>query len=360
MTETNNYKLSNFYDEDNAASRVDLIKFCLMPFVFFALLGFPISGIIGNYVIDFSNFAALSFFIFCGFFTLAPNPEIRAKKLKKALKRSWRFFLTLLAVYFALNVAYMAYIGELRTLFSAEYFRLSKIFDFLVLNVWPFPMGSSIWFIQSLAYSYLFFYIAEKFKLSKIYLPLLIVLLIFMLLSGELSRLVGFPYLGYNYIPGGTITKALPFMLIGMLIRKSVDKLDIMPRIVYAITFLMGIAVAVGERLLLQKLGLFVYAGNSVGYLIMAISACCYALSDPVMSKNFLSNHGRSYARRMYALCQPVYFIIWVIVGAINVSALPTVSLLGSVICFAICFVRAYFMGVIKYRNAVKKGRIRN
>lgn len=358
MTDTTQYKLSAFFDDGNIADKVNFIKFWLMPFVFFALLGFPVSGVIGSYVTALSNFAALSFFIFCGFFVLAPHPEMRMIKLKKALKRSWKFFLIMLAVYFALNVAYMAYLGELRTLFSAEYFRLSRIFDFLVLNFWPFPMGGSIWFVQSLAYSYLIIYLIEKLKLSKIYLPLLIVLIIFMLLSGEFARLVGFPYLGYYYIPGGTITKALPFMLIGMFIRKLVNKIDLVPRIVYVITFILGIAIAVGERILLSKFGLLIYTGNAIGYGIMAISTCLFALSDPVMSKNFLVNHGKSYARRMYAFCQPVSLIVWVIVGLIDKSALATVQQFNSVICFAICFVLAYLVGVVKYEIAIKKGRL--
>lgn len=358
MNQKNEIKLSDFYNNNSVSERVNYVKFWLMPFVFFALLGFPISGVIGSYVTALSNFAALSFFIFCGFFVLAPNPEMRMEKLKRAVKGSWLFFLVLLAVYFAINVAFMAYDGSLRVLFSVEYFRLSTIFDFLVWNVWQFPVGSSIWFIQSLAYSYLFFYLAEKLRLSKIYVPLLIVLVVFMLLSGEFSRLVGFPYLGYRYIPGGTLTKALPFMLIGMIIRKYVNKFESIPRIIYVILFLVGIACAVGEFLLLQKLGLLVYTGNAVGYAIMAISVCLFAVSEPVRTQNFLTNHGKSYARRMYALCQPVYFILWFIVRLVDESRLSTISQFGSIIVFGICFVIAYLTGVVKYELAIKKGRL--
>lgn len=357
MTKTDNYKLSDFYNEHHFAGRVDLTKFWLMPFVFFNLFGFPVSGIINAYVQALSNFAALSFFIFYGFFRLVPNPEMRMIKLKRALKRSWKFFLIMLAAYFALNFAYMAYIGELRTLFSAEYFSPRKIFNFLILNVWPFPMGNCMWFVQSLAYSYLFFFIIEKLKLSKIYLPLLIVLIVFMLISGEFAKVFGFPYLRYYYIPGGTLTKAIPFMLIGMLLRKYVDKLDSVPKIVYVITFFVGLAIAVGELLLLQKLGLLVYTGNAIGYAIMAISVCLFALKDPVMNRNFLAVHGKNYSRRMYAFSQPVYLILWVIVGAINTSALPTMQLFSSVIVFAICLVLAYLVGVARYDRAVKKER---
>ena len=134
MTKTDNYKLSDFYNEHHFAGRVDFTRFWLMAFVFLNLFGFPISITVDAYVKSFSSFAALSFFIFYGFFRLVPNPEMRMIKLKRALKSSWKFFLIMLAAYFALNVAYMAYLGELRTLFSAEYFSPRRIFNFLIFS----------------------------------------------------------------------------------------------------------------------------------------------------------------------------------------------------------------------------------
>ena len=178
-------KLSEFYNKSKVSCHVDLVKFLLMPFVFFALLGFPVSGTIGDYISSISNFAALSFFTFCGFFTLAPNQETRMKKLTRAVKRAWLFFLILFVGYLLLNIAYLAYANALKFLISPGLLQVRTFFDFLVLNVWPLPMGNSIWFIQALAYSYLFFYLLEKFKLSKIYVPLLVVLLVLMLLSGR-------------------------------------------------------------------------------------------------------------------------------------------------------------------------------
>ena len=352
--EEKEYKLSDFYNENKFAGRVGRIKFLLIPFVFFALIGFPISGIAGNYVTAISNFAGLAFFVFCGFFTLAPNKEERMDKLKRAVKRSWIFFLIMFISYLAINAAYLAYIGSFKSLFSAEYIRGRNFFNFFVLNYWSLPMGSSIWFIQSLAYSYLFFFLAEKLKLSKIYLPLLIILLVFTLLSGELAKLVGFPYFGYNYIPGGTLTKALPFMLIGMYLRKHIDKFGQLRRWIYAATFILGILCAVGEISLLRKLNLFIYTGNAIGYGIMAISVCCYAVTDPNIGNGFLGNHGGNYARRMYYLCQPIYLTVWVLCELLKPASLSVVSEFGSVICFAVCLIISYFIGLIKYSIATK------
>lgn len=355
---TEELKLSEFYNNNFFAGHVDLIRFCLMPFVFIALLGFPVSGVVGNYISSISNFAALAFFIFCGFFTMAPDRELRMRKLTRALKRSLLFFLILFVVYLALSIAYLAYAGSLKLLISPEFLRGRTFFDFFVLNVWPLPMGNSIWFIQALAYSYLILFFIEKLKLSKIYIPLLVVLLVVMLLSGEFAKLVGFPYFGYRYIPGGWLTKALPFMLIGMLLRRGIDKLARIPRFVYIITFFAGIGCAIGERLLLEKLGRFVYSGNAIGYAIMAISLCLFAVTLPDIGPSFLGSHGGSYARRMYALCQPVSLLLWVVVAAINEEYLSTLAEFASVICFAICFALAFLVGLVLFRIAVRKGNI--
>lgn len=318
-----------------------------MPFVFFALLGFP--SAVGGYVSAVSGFAAAAFFIFCGFFTLAPDRKVRMEKIGRALKRSWILFAILFVFYFALSVAYLAYMGTLNQLFSAEFLRLRVLFNFLVLNVWPLPVGSGIWFIQSLAYAYLFFLLAEKLKLSKFYLPLLVLLLAFMFLCGEFALVVGFPYFGYPYLPGGAITKAIPFMLIGMFLRRGIDRLARIPRFVYVITFFFGAALTVGEYLLLARLGLFVYAGNAIGHAVMAISLCCVALTKPDTVEHLFGEHGESYACRMYVFCQPIDLLLWFFFRALFPEYLTQVTNYRAFIGLVLCFALAFLIGWIKF-----------
>ena len=337
-----------------------------MPFVFFALLGFPTLGGVGNYVSMLSSFSGLAFFIFCGFFTLVPNREQRIQKLGRAIKRSLILFAIMFVGYLALNIAYLAYIGGLELLLSSEFLRLRTIFDFLALNLWKVPLPNllisgnmytlslnGIWFIQSLLYAYVFLFLAEKLKLSKIYVPLLCVLVVFMLGSGEFAKVFGFPYFGYSYIPGGFLTKALPFMLIGMLLRKFVDKLYNIPRFIFIITFVLGIGISVGEIFLLRALGMLVYTGNMIGYAVMALSVCCFAVGSPDTIDTFLGNHGGSYAKRMYALCQPVYLIMFVICLILKkVELLPTLREFASIISLVVCFIIAFFIGLVKFKIA--------
>ena len=349
------FVLSEFYNGRHRANNVNMIKTLLMPFVFFALFGFPVSGVVGTYVAALSNFAALAFFVFTGFFTLCPDPERRQRKLIRGVKRSFGLFLIMFISYLALNVAYLAVEGSLGYLASPEFLNKHTFFDFIVLNVWPLPVGSAIWFIHSLAYSYLVLFLIEKLRLTKIYLPLTIILFVVSLLGGELAKLIGFPYFGYNYIPGGTVTKALPFMLAGMYLRKNIDRIGRIPRFVYLITFVLGVLISIGERILLQNTGLLGYTGNAVGYAVMAFSVCLYALCDPDEEEGLLRHHGRSYTKRMYAFAQPVSFIICYIFQKFIPEIYSFIWDLRSVISFIICLALAFFIGFLRFQIASAK-----
>ncbi len=349
----NNGKLSEFYDNEGFALSADLLKFFLMPFVFFALLGFP--GTYGKYVSVCSNFAASAFFILSGFFTLMPDKDSRIVKLKRGFKRSLVFFSVLFIGYVIMNIIYLAYFDSLGFFASIEFLRKRTFFDFLILNRWPLPMGNSIWFIQSLTYAYLFFLIIEKLKLAKFYIPILIILAVFTLATGEFAAFLGFPHFGYSHIPGGAITRAIPYMLIGMLIRKNADKVLNIKRFIYVIIFFVGIILSVAEIRILSHFKMLIYTGHMIGFGIMAISVCCFALSKPIIKDNFLGYHGRSYARRMYALCQPVSIFTRVICSIIKPEFSNITTQYGSIISFVICLIIAFLIGIIKYAIAMEK-----
>ena len=342
-------KLSSFYDDrkKNYHSRTDILKFLLMPFAFFVILGFP--GKYGGYISTYSNFVAQVFFILFGFFTLVPDKSKRNQKLKKALRSASKLFVIMFLSYIALNIIYLAYFNSLNLLLSSEFLRKRTFFDFLVLNVWPLPIGNSIWFIQSLVYAYLFFLIAEKTKLNKFYLPIMIILIIFMLATGEFAAFFGFPHFGYYNIPAGAVTRTIPYMLIGMFLRKYVDKLTKIPQFVYLILFPIGLLAAIAEIEILSYIGKLAYIGHTIGFGLMALALCCFALAKPTVKKNFLSKHGSSYSRRMYALCQPVSFISLVATTFINPSLSVFVTEYRCIISFIICFIIAFIIGLVKY-----------
>ena len=342
-------KLSDYYNDGHRAYRANMLKFLLMPFVFFAILGFPTRY--GGYVSTLSNFAAPSFFILCGFFNLPPQSDFRLYKIKKAVKRSGVFFAIMLLSYITINILYLAFCNSLYSGLFAEFFNKRVLFNFLVLNIWvPFPMGSAIWFIQSLFYAYVFFLLAEKLKLAKLYTPILIILLIFMLATGEFAAFLKFPHFGYNYIPAGALTRAIPYMIIGMIIRKHIDKISSVKRFLYAILFFVGLIMAVAEFQILHYFGKLVYQGHAIGFGVMAFSVCCFALVKPVaLKENFFVSHGRNYSRRLYAFCQPVALAVYIIGPLLYPPFILFFYQYSSIISFIICFTFALTIGMIKH-----------
>ncbi|MBR6918388.1 MAG: acyltransferase family protein [Clostridia bacterium] len=344
-------KLSEFYEDtkNDYHSRTDLLKFLLMPFAFFVILGFP--GKFGSYVATYSNFVAQVFFILYGFFTLVPDKEKRRRKLKRSLKRALKLFAIMFVSYVIINVIYLSSLDSLDYLISSDFWRKRNIFNFLVLNVWPLPIGNAIWFVQSLVYAFLFFFIAQKLKLEKFYAPLLIILILFMLCTGEFAAYFGFPHFGYYNIPGGAVTRAIPYMLIGMYLRKYVDLLSKIPRFVYLLFFPAGLFAAVVELETLNRIGMLLYLGHTVGFGIMALSLCCFSLAKPKRISGFLSLHGNNYSRRMYAFCQPVSFTLWLLTYLTRPEFLEPVKEFRSIIAFAICLVIATVIGLVKYNK---------
>ena len=344
-------ELSYFYDHrrHNYHSTTDILRFFLMPFVFMLFLRLP--GKIGTYVSFYSNFVTEAFLIIFGFFALVPDSEKRRKKIRSELKQAIKFFAIMFVSYILFNIIYLMYLNSLEYLTSGAFLQKRTIFNFLVLNIWPLPFGNSIWFVQSLVYAYLFFYIGEKIKLYKLYFPIMIILIIFMLVMGEFAAFFGFPHFGYSYIPAGAITRAIPYMLIGMFLRKNVDKLSKIPRFVYLILFPVGLLLAISEIEILNHIGKLVYPGHTIGFGLMALSLCCFALTKPKEYKNFFSKHGAAHSRRMYAYCQPVSLIIWMITFA-------TVPKLFNYINCVVSFVISLILSIIV--NRIKKYRYRH
>lgn len=349
-------KLSTFYSDTsrNYHSRSDVLKFALIPFMFLVLLGAP--GKYGGYVVTYSNFVAQAFFILFGFFTLVPDKTERMAKLKKSFRRAFKLFALMFVCFLAINIIFLAINNSLPYLTGESFMRKRTFFDFFVLNIWPLPFGNSIWFVQSLTYAYLFFIVAEKLKLSKLYLPILIILIAFTLATGELSAFCGFPIYGYAYIPGNFATRAIPYMLIGMYLHKHIDRLAKVPQYVHLVFFAVGLGAAVGEVELLRHLGKLTYLGHTVGFCIMALSLCCLALGKPKTVSNYFSRRGNSYSRRMYALCQPVSFALWLVLTLAKTPYIIPERANDAIFSFIICFIIVRILDFLKLDRYITGG----
>lgn len=286
-----------------------LMKLLMMPFVCFWAFGFPDGrGIVETI----SGFVVPAFFVLSGYCILFPGQEMRQKKLKRAIARSAIFFAQLFIVYIGLNVIYFILLGG----FNAGALLSKRLwFNFFVLNLWPLPIGDNIWFIQALLYAYIILLIVDKLKLLKFYKVFLIVLFLLMLFTGELAGVIHFNILGYTFIPGGAITRALPYLLLGMFLREIKVKLVTVPLWVWLILLALGGGAAYGEAYLLSYTGKLVSLGHFFGYGLMAVAVCglCIAWDNMIMTP--FSFHGGEIAKVVYAVHNPVYFIFMIFVA---------------------------------------------
>ena len=280
---------------------IELMKLLLTPFICFWAFGFPDKF---GVVEALSGFVAPAYFVLSGYCILVEDRDERLGKLKRAMLRSLVFFMQLFVVYFAVNL-----INPLSSPYlSIEMVKSKRMwFEFLGLNVWPLPIGNSIWFIQSMLYACIVLFIFDKLHILKVYKFLLVILLAFMLIVGEFAGCVGFNFLGYAYIPGGWLTRALPYLLIGMLMREKKESLKNLPTWEYIVLFFIGGGLAIGEIYFLVRIGKAVYPGHMIGYGVMAVAICGLAVVWEDMKRNQLSVHGESFAKRVYAFHNPVY-----------------------------------------------------
>ena len=311
----NDFNIVEYYDNGLRGGGANSLKFWLMPFMCFVLYGFPFpQTMLSSYITVFSRFAAPASFILCGFFVLPTDREIRLQKLGRALRRSAGFFFSLFVVYLTVNIIYL----QVRHVYWVpEVLRTRILFNFFVLNMWPFSAtGSSIWFIQSLFYAYAVLLIADKLNLLRFYKVFMAILFAVMLLSGELAGVIGLEsFTGYPFIPGGAVTRALPYLLLGMFIRENAATFLKPGKLVYFLLIIAGFALAYGEVMFLGVTGYYVYSGHLLGLGLVAAALCCWALSLPRSIDSFSAMHGRSYSKRIYAIAPLAAFTLMVIAG---------------------------------------------
>lgn len=316
---------------------VDLIEFnftgylrlILMVFVCFWSFGSPDpSGVVNSL----SGFAIPAFFILSGYYVLDNKRNVRMEKTLRKIKRTAICFGFVFLFYAAINVVLI--------IMHFESFTFSKrmLFEFLVLNVWPFNVGNNIWFIQAMLYAYIIIFIADKLKLMKFYKIFIPILVIIMLLTGELSAMLRFNIFGYQYIPGNWLTRALPYILIGRLLRemkKSVMKIQFWK---FIIAFVIGGVLVIAEILCLGWFEFLGYQGHMFGYGIMAVAVCGLAISIPIERPNRIIHFDSAISGIIYILMNPIYYGLFILLVR---DHLDFIRLLGGLTAFLASFLLA-------------------
>jgi len=316
MSDNNNVEVVEF----NCTGYLRLI---LMLFICFWAFGCPDpTGIVNSL----SGFAIPAFFILSGYYVLDTKREVRLEKILRKIKRSALCFAFVFLFYVAINVPVML-LNHMTLTFSKR-----MLFEFVVMNLWPLPIGDNIWFVQALLYAYIFIFVLDKLKLLKFYRILLVLLFIFMLLTGEFSGVIHFSNpLGYPYIPGNWLTRALPYILLGKLLRDMKKKLMETKFWKYLIAFVVGGALVVLEIMILTWTGNLRYTAHMIGFGIMAVAVCGLAISIPLGTANRVIHFDSAISGLIYILMNPIYYAIAIFLGASNPDF---VSMLGGIVAF--------------------------
>ena len=325
MSDNNNVELIDF----NCTGYLRLI---LMLFICFWAFGCPEpTGIVNSL----SGFAIPAFFVLSGYYVLDTNREVRMEKVLRKIKRSALCFAFVLLFYVAINVPVM-FLYHMPLVFSKR-----MIFEFVVLNLWPLLIGDNIWFIQAMLYAYIVIFILDKLKLLKFYRILLVILFVFMLLTGEFSGVIRFNILGYTYIPGNWLTRALPYILLGKLLRDIKEKLMEIKFWKYLIAFVVGGGLVILEFFILVWTGTLRYEAHMIGYTIMAVAVCGLAISIPIGAGNRLVHFDSAISGFIYVFMNPIYYALIIFLRA---SYPKFIGMLGGVAAFLASFLLALIL----------------
>ena len=297
------------YDNDDAIefNCTGYIRLILMLFICIWAFGSPEPTGILNSI---SGFAIPAFFVLSGYYVLDTQREVRMQKVLRKIKRTALCFAFVFLFYVTLNVPVML-LNHMTIAFSKRMF-----FEFFVMNLWPLPIGDNIWFIQAMLYAYLLIFVADKLKLLRFYRVALIILFIFMLLTGEFSGVIRFNVLGYPYIPGNWLTRALPYILLGKLLRDKKKTLMNIQFWKYLIAFVVGGGLVLLEILILAWTGNIRYEAHMIGFGIMAVAICGLAISIPLSNGNRIIHFDSAISGLIYILMNPIYYVLVIFLGA--------------------------------------------
>ena len=297
-------------------NKVDVIEFnctgyfrlILMIFVCIWAFGSPEPT---GFLRSISGFAIPAFYVLSGFYVLDTKREVRMEKVLRKIKRTALCFVFVFVFYVALNIPVLI-MENLTFVFSKH-----MLFQFIVMNLWPLPVGDNIWFIQAMLYAYIVIYFLDKLKLMRYYRIIMIVLFIIMILTGELSGVIHFSNaLGYPYIPGNWFTRALPYILLGKVLRDKKETLKKIKTWKYIIALVVGVGLVVLELFLLVWTKTLRYEGHMIGYSIMAFAICGLAISLPLEIANRVVHFDSAISGLIYILMDPIYYLFVIFMGA--------------------------------------------
>ncbi|MCQ2426096.1 MAG: acyltransferase [Lachnospiraceae bacterium] len=345
---------------------VKRLRLLLMFFLCIDLFGFPI--IISSlaeasvYVQKVCGFVPLAFYIISGYLVLRDD-EDRSARILRTIKRSAIVFGVMTVAYLIVNYAYYTLLGAGNEML-VSLTNLRGWFNFLVLNVWQYDIGNSIWFVQGILYAYVIIYFLDKWKLLKYDWLISLLFILAAVATGELSGLLNFNILGYEFIPGNFLTRALPYLLLGRCIHRNIHRFTKVKKWVWLIAGLVGVVLVVGEIYLLNLSGAVGYYGHLIGMLVIAVCLCVPAFlkrgsAEGIERKLKMT---RQDINVIYYICEAVYAAATVglglFMGAVGqYEYFPLVFTWIGVITFVVSFLIAWLISWLK--RVARSGKVK-
>ena len=330
---------------------VQKLRLLLMFFLCIDLFGLP--TIYGSFAQAACRFAPLSFFILSGYFVLRDS-ENRSERILRTIKRSAIVFAILVPVYLAVNFAYYTLNGMD---FFAPFLSGQAWLDFLLFNLWPFDIGNAIWYVQAYLYAYIILYFLEKKDLLRYDWLIAGACIVLAVLTGELTGVLKFNVFGYEYFPGNFLTRALPYLLIGSLMRRKFKLLNRVPMQWYAVFCLIGTALVVAEIFALSIADAVGYYGHLVGMGVLAVSACMIALKDDREATKFEKKFrlSRRDTAVIYYCSQPVAYGLAILLKISLPQYFDDLAGVIGLATFVVCFVIMLPVAFIRRKHRTKK-----
>ncbi len=218
-----------------------------------------------------SRFAVPLFFLISGYFSFYPNLEKALDKYKTRSYRLIKLLISSVILYFVFYVFVIGYDSFYDALFSIT---LGHIFDVIIFNAYTY--GPHLWFIGSLLYCYIFYYILGRFKFDyrKLYV-LVPILLGSCLMLGEFASFMGFKHIPITYYRN-FLFMALPFFTLGYFMHDNQEKLiGILSDKNLILIMVLSCLLVVIEVFAVGKLDLY------VGSIIFAATLVLWCIKNP-------------------------------------------------------------------------------
>lgn len=176
----------------------------------------PFNGTAGNVFITYGKIAVPFFLAVCGYMLYREDGEKMMKRLIKQTVKVFFYYLGSNLLYgIALAISEYSANHNLNG-FKATYFTGAKIKDLLLYNMTPF--SEHLWFLGSLLYALIILMILNKLKVLKYAMYLAPALIATYVVLSHLGVAEG-------YILRNALLVGLPYVMMGMLIRRYEDRL---------------------------------------------------------------------------------------------------------------------------------------